>query len=260
MADAAASRDEFDFGAVISRTGGVIGRNFWTFAGLSFLLAGLPAAAMGGLAYYYGYAAASNGQSIVEITTWLTVASLGVFLVSMSVLQGALIHSAVSDLSGRKVSFGASLAVGMRYFLPLIALAILSSIGVGLGLLLFIIPGLILAVMWSVVTPALVVDRTGVMGSFERSAWLSKGHRWSIFGLLLLYGIATLILSFAFAVPGQLLSTSSITGGVIYVAVLSPIETTISSMIGAAGVAALYVELRKAKEGVGVESIADVFA
>src|SRR5258708_17090641 len=52
--------------------------------------------------------------------------------------------------------------------------------------MLFIVPGLILYMMWSVATPACVVERLGPFRSMARSRALTKGHRWKIFGLLLL--------------------------------------------------------------------------
>jgi hypothetical protein len=42
-------------------------------------------------------------------------------------------------------------------------------------------------------------------------------------------------------------------------AVLSLVETTITSTISAAGVASLYFELRQAKEGLGAEQLAATF-
>jgi hypothetical protein len=40
--------------------------------------------------------------------------------------------------------------------------------------------------MWCLGTPACVIELTGPWASLKRSAQLTKGYRWKIFGLLLL--------------------------------------------------------------------------
>lgn len=58
--------------------------------------------------------------------------------------------------------------------LPLIGLSILLAIGVGIGFILIIVPGLFLMTIWSVAAPSLVIERHGVFAAFGRSracAW-----------------------------------------------------------------------------------------
>jgi len=47
-------------------------------------------------------------------------------------------------------------------------------------------PGLIVFTMWFVATPACVVERLGPFRSMGRSRQLTKGHRWKIFGTIVL--------------------------------------------------------------------------
>lgn len=63
-----------------------------------------------------------------------------------------------------------------------------------LGFMLLLIPGLILMCLWSLVVPACVLERLGPLSSLSRSARLTKGYRWPVFGLILLTVIAGLIL------------------------------------------------------------------
>ena len=97
------------------------------------------------------------------------------------------------------------------------------------------------------------------MGSFERSAELTRGRRWSVFGLFVIYAIFMFAVGLVFEAPGQFLLVMSDAGALLYYGVISPIETALLRMIGAAGVAALYVELRQLKEGIGVDALAAVF-
>ena len=56
-----------------------------------------------------------------------------------------------------------------------------------------LVPGLMMAVAWIVAAPALVVERTGVFGAFSRSAQLTRGRRWVLFALGVIFFIAVFI-------------------------------------------------------------------
>lgn len=52
------------------------------------------------------------------------------------------------------------------------------------GLLLFVIPGICLAVMWSVCVPVIVIERAGPLAALGRSRELTRGYGWGVFGRL----------------------------------------------------------------------------
>src|SRR5581483_2134636 len=62
-------------------------------------------------------------------------------VVGNAVLQGAVIHATLSDLSGRRPTFGECLGTGFRFLLPLVAIGIIFAICVFFGLLIFFVPG-----------------------------------------------------------------------------------------------------------------------
>jgi hypothetical protein len=68
---------------------------------------------------------------------------------------------------------------------PLAAFGILLAIGVTIGFIFFIIPGLILLTYWSVGAPAIVVEGAGPLDAFARSWRLVRGDAWAVFGVLL---------------------------------------------------------------------------
>jgi hypothetical protein len=186
-----------------------------------------------------------------------------------AVLQGAVIHATVSDLSGRRPTFGECLGTGFRFFLPLLVIGVIFAICCAFGFLIFIVPGVLLALAWCVAAPAEVMERTGIFGSFGRSAELTRNHRGAILGL-------AIALAFAQWIVQTLLSTVMSVGMGGYAAAAGPssvafqnlfvVQTVISlvvvtlfASVGQAGVASLYSELRQSKEGVGVEQLAAVF-
>ena len=78
---------------------------------------------------------------------------------------------------------------------PLIGAGILAGIGIAIGLILLIVPGLFLLTIWAVIAPVIVIERTGVFGSFGRSQQLVKGNGWQVFGVILIIFLGTLIVS-----------------------------------------------------------------
>lgn len=266
MTDTTADSRRFDMGRVITGTFGVIGRNFAPFALLALLLGGLPNLLVGLLQARFVDEAAPFQPSGLGVL----LLSLLIMLSTAFVLQAAVVHATVTDLNGRRVVLGDSLKVGVRNCLPLIGLAILSALGVALGTMLLIIPGLILAVLWSVAVPAKVVEKIGVFQAFSRSRDLTRGRRWPIFGLFVLYAIAAWILSalvlaafapFALAkglpTPETMQSFASSLSVVQLIA--DPLIATVTTLVSTAGLATLYSELRGTREGVGPEALASVF-
>ncbi len=49
-------------------------------------------------------------------------------------------------------------------------------------MLALLVPGFILLIMWFVAIPVCVVEQRGSWASMQRSAELTKGHRWKISG------------------------------------------------------------------------------
>lgn len=78
--------------------------------------------------------------------------------------------------------------------------SILSSLAVGIGLLLLIVPGLIAAVLF-MFAPFLVIDRgLGPIEALKESMELTKGNRWPLFWFILLLGLIALVGALALGV------------------------------------------------------------
>jgi hypothetical protein len=252
----------FDFGRVVERTFRVIGQNLALFAVGALVLVAAPAF-IGAL---IGLKSQLGGQ------TFSLASILGALASGLGglVLQGLVVHTVVARLNGRSVSMSASLSAGARFLLPLLGLGIIQGLGIIIGTVLLIVPGLILAVIWAVSAPSLVVEQRGVFESLQRSRDLTRGHRWAIFGLFVVYLILSMIvgavaggIGFAAGFSGM---RSVAAGGIAAMTPMIVISTFISSLIngaqgvlGAAGVASIYYELRTTKEGVAPEQMASIF-
>jgi hypothetical protein len=187
---------------------------------------------------------------------------LGAFVAGMFglILQCTIIYGTVNDLNERKVSIGESLSVGLRAFLPVLGLGILLGLAVALGFVLLIVPGIMLAVAWCVAIPAYVVERPGIMEAFGRSAELTRGNRWAIFGLFVIYFIAAIVIQLVVTMIGGVAGLAA--GGsppLISRVLLMPLVQVVSTLVASTGAAVLYAELRRVREGVGVADLARIF-
>lgn len=98
--------------------------------------------------------------------------------------------------------------------LPLLGLTIVVGILVSIGLVLFIIPGIILALIWFVAVPVLIIEDKGVFDSMSRSGELTKGNRWRIFGLMLVVYVGVFVV---FLIAGLVAAALPILGLIAFV-------------------------------------------
>lgn len=253
MALPATEQQTFSIGGVVSRTAQVLGKHFALFLGLG-VLAVIPniifANAMSATHSAGAQLGASHGFFIL-VTSLLSVALA--FL-----LQAALAYATVRVLSEQPLGFNDALMTAVRAFFPLLGASIIFGLALVIAFMLLVVPGLMLMTAWAVAVPALVVERVGVFDSFKRSRLLTKGHRWSIFGLLLVYYLAVIILQLAMRPIFGLSLGVTANLPIAYIVVNGFIQA-VFAIVSATGIACLYFELRSAKEGIGPQQLASVF-
>jgi hypothetical protein len=122
------------------------------------------------------------------------------------------------------------------FILPLIAFGILFGIGVAIGLILIIVPGLILLTFWSVGAPAIVAEGAGPIQAFGRSWNLVRGNAWSVFGAL----IVALLIVIAIGIVLGVIATPIGNGAIV---VASIISGAITAPIFALAVSVMFFDL-----------------
>ena len=137
-------------------------------------------------------------------------------------------------------------------WLVLIGLAVVVGIGVTVGFVLLIVPGILLYVAWSVATPAAVMERADVTTALRRSVLLTAGLRARVLGLTLAplataFLLSALISVMVVTVAGQLSTNASMLTSVL----VSALVASFTSSWLAAVIALYYVDLRIRKEGLG---------
>ena len=237
------SDGDFRVGRVFDRTSSVYTRNFLIFT-LVPLVAYLPSllfpASAGGMAY-------QNGGWVIALVAIILTVMLGLLS------QAILVYGSFQDMRGKQVDIGESFNVGLGRLVPILGLTILEGLCIMVGFMLLFVPGLILVTMWFVAVPICIVERRGPWQSLVRSGELTKGHRWKIFGIIL-------VLYLVSAIVGLIL-TSVLTaiGGTILAMIATLLWNGVWGAFFAIFVVVTYYELRVAKEGIDIEQIASVF-
>jgi len=155
-------------------------------------------------------------------------------------------------MRGRVVGIVEALRRGLSRFGAIVGLAILVGCGVWIGLILLIVPGIMFALRWSVALPACVVEGLGPLASMKRSAQLTKGHRWKLFGIFLLLWVVSALAGFLI---GLLLRPAGVVGTQVVQAVWNAAWTAFWYVT----LVMIYHDLRVIKEGVDIDQIAAVF-
>jgi len=257
--EAAPAAAKLSFGPVIQGTFGVLKRNLGTFVALAVLLEGLPVLLI--------------GAGVMQMTPNAPFAGFGylgvgylAMLAASAILTPALVHGAVADLNGRKSTLGECLQSGVRHALPVFVIMLLSGLGAMLGFILFIVPGVMLLIAWSVAGPCQVVERTGILAAFGRSRALTKGSRWRIFWLFVLYSIVSSAVQQSLLGVASMLPRAAALNSANPLSAITPAYVVVmvilslaSILITYTGLAVIYYELRRIKEGIGPEALASVF-
>jgi hypothetical protein len=239
-----ASGAPFRVGVVLSKTFSVFGSKLGSFLLLAFIpLIPVLAVTLLTLAGPQRGPPASSAAALGGLIGILTFV-LGI------VAQATTLYGAFQQMGGRPFSIAQSLSVGLKRSLPVFGVALLAGLGTALAAMLFLVPGIIVACMLYVAVPACVIEKMNVMASLNRSALLTRGYRWQVFGLLALVTIIGLIAQFVLAWLG---------GVMLWGKLLTFCWLVIATSFGAVLAAVVYHDLRVAKEGIDIDNLANVF-
>src|SRR3954468_18988 len=118
---------------------------------------------------------------------------------------------------GRRPEWRSSLRVAARRAPMALVMGILAFLAIAAGFIAIVIPGIFLAVRWSVALPALLLERRGPVAALGRSWQLVKGFWWKVFGTLFVAYLLVFVLSLA-------------VGGVV--GVVLGVFTSVDSLLG----------------------------
>jgi hypothetical protein len=186
--------------------------------------------------------AAIDGESAGSVAVTGMLALVATIVGGMW-LTGALVHVVVDARDGTlDTTVGEAFAKARPFIGTLLLASLLAGLGIIGGVILLVVPGIILAVRWSLVAPAVVLEQRAVKASLGRSNELVKGTSWTIFALILILtmigGIASSLLQAAFSAFPQF----------IEIAVGQTIANAVVQPFSAIALTLAFLRLREARE------------
>jgi hypothetical protein len=189
---------------------------------------------------------AISGILRVVLTTASPALSLVGSLISLvaATLFTGMVTELVADVRDgkRDASAGQLLRAVAPVLGQLILVGIVAGIGILIGFVLIIVPGLILITIWAVAAPVVVLERPGGLRALGRSRELVRGNGWNVFAVILLLVILLVIVAGAIEVGAAAISFAV---GIVVTVVIGILITPISSLAAAV----LYFDLLKAHAG-----------
>ena len=160
------------------------------------IVVGVPAGIIaflvaGGTALLTRGSDAQTGAAMLAVMPIAVIAAIA-FAVVYNVIRVGWTNVMLKMLRGQTATFG-DLAESMPWFVNFLITMVIIGLGTALGTLLFIVPGILIAIRTSM-APFLVVDRNMTpVAALIRSNELVTGYSWQILGYFILYGIANAV-------------------------------------------------------------------
>lgn len=268
------SKKSFDVGRVVSKTFTALRNNPVQFLLLTLIGSGIPMMLFSLWPLMLGMGGGINmyDPTWIDDIEWEGVigpiiAVYVLFILMTVIMYGALIQMSVNALNDRAVHLGESLRTGLRLFFPLLGIMILYMLGMMVGFMLLIIPGIFIAFGWALAIHVKVIEGESVTGAFSRSWSLSKGYKRWILLMMIIFGVLGGVIGLVFQLPVLFFGnsqTAMFEGGSTAFWVANAIGTGLAQMVAAAlsyvGLTATYLEIRRVKEGVESDKLADIFS
>ena len=166
----------------------------------------------------------------------------------VSILYQGMVVSLVRDVQdGRRDNSVGDLYREVSPVLwTLVGASILYGLGVAVGLVLLIVPGLILLTIWAVLAPAIVIENRGAIEAFGRSRKLVEGYGWPVFGVVVCAFLITIVVSaILFSIA------AAIADGPILRIVLGLLASSVTAPIAGLVAGVLYYRLLLLKDDPG---------
>jgi hypothetical protein len=171
--------------------------------------------------------------------------------VSLSLMSAVIVRLSSEDYLGRRIEPAVAVRDALVR-LPIVMFALLFKyILMTLGFFLFFIGFLYVMARYFAVTAGIVIEGRGAVGTFGRSAALSRGHKMHILGTLLLAFVIFAVIYFAIAIVGAMI------GSIVISTILTTVATIAAYPMFAIIEMLLYYDARVRNEGYDIEMMAE---
>jgi hypothetical protein len=181
-----------------------------------------------------GSAALLSGLLATADSLLLEFVGTIVVLAAQALFTGYVVKLVQDVRDGRLDSgVGDLFSAAAPYIATLILNGILAGIGIVVGFIALIVPGLILLTIWAVISPAIVVENKGVFEAFGRSRELVKGEGWAVFGAIVIAFLILIVFSILASLIGAAIAddAGSVVVGVIAQVLAAPVMALVSAIL-----------------------------
>jgi len=218
-------QEKLSIGTVISRVVSIYSSQASVWVPVSVLIIGLPAIVAVVLEHKGGVFLSLLANLVVFVATFI--------------FTGMVVEMVAAVQEGRTNPRAAELIRSvMPVLAPLIGVSIVAGIGITVGFLLIIIPGLILLTIWAVFVPVLVLENPGGLKSLSRSRDLVRGHGWQVFGVIV---IVDFVLALVVGIIVGAIAVASLGAGIV----VGVVVHVLIAPVGALAAAVMYFELKR---------------
>jgi hypothetical protein len=221
---------------------GVLGGAAWLYAAYPWLFLILALAVMApcdlGVLATTGYGPLSHAHR--GFGTWLFLTLLRSLLIG-PLISALHIHAVVAIGSGERPRLATVARRGLQALPVVGATEVVANVGTDIGFLLLIVPGVVLALMWSVAAQAAALEGRGWLGALGSSRDLTNRHYGHVLGVT----VVTAVIAGGFALGARALPLGATTGAAS-VALGVAVDTATASF-AALTLALLYFDLKVRK-------------
>lgn len=189
------------------------------------------------------------GVLLTAVLSWFgALLAAFISIIGLFWVQGALVTAVEDVRDGRSdLSLGETFDRVRPQLGSIVVAGLLAGLGVVLGLVLLIVPGLVLMTLWVLVIPVVVLERTTAGAAFGRSRELVRGYGWNVFGVIVLTLLVLLAFEIVLAIVLSPLSNwlQSLVSNIVSGTVTAPFIALVWTL--------LYFRLRDAKSSLRTE-------
>lgn len=175
----------------------------------------------------------------------VSVADIALIIPLVSALH---VHAVVAVRAGEQPRIGAVTWLGLAALPVVAAASVMSFLGVVLGLIVLVVPGIYLFFRWSVVAQVAAIEREGWSEALSRSGTLVSGHYLHVFALLVLVGVLGFVPGF---LGGLAFGDSAEPGPFIVLLVVQILVWSFTALASAL----LYFDLRARRQRVFAQGL-----
>lgn len=203
--------------------------------------------------------ASANPFDVLRVYRTPAYGAGSLLILLLTLLFNLMLIATIVDVArGREGGNALSRAGSVITWLPGVVIAtILVALACGLGLVLFLIPGIYLAVRWSVWLVALADERRGAFAALGTSWRLVAGNWWRVTVVLFVAFVVVFVLTMVFGFLGGLLAgifRADLVTTMLLTQVASAIGQVLYLPAISAALVAVYMDLKLRKDGVDLEA------